>query len=132
MSDNYERTTVRTTSEPDRVVIRRGGSTGWWVAALVAIVAIVAVIFMYVNSGGPTQADLQAARDQGATEANIANASASAQQAASVAAQAAQDAAAGAARATEHAAQSAASASQAAASSAADAAEDATTSEPPR
>jgi hypothetical protein len=127
MPEEYERTTV--THEPERIVVRRGSSAGWWVAALVAIVAIVAVIFMYTNAN-PTQSQLDAARDQGATEANLATASASAQQAASVAAQAAQDAAAGAARATENAAQSAANATAQAADATADAARDASTTEP--
>ena len=113
MPDSYERTTV--TNEPETVVVRRGGgSAGWWMAAVVAVVAIVAVAFMYMNAGGPSESELQAARDRGVADANLAAASASAQQAASVAAQAAQDAAAGAARATESAAQSAATATESA------------------
>ena len=123
MSD-YERTTV--THQPETVVIRRSNSAaGWWVAALVAIVAIFGVMLM-INGAGPTQDDLQAARDQGAVEANMANATTGAQQAAVSAAQAAQDAATGAARATESAAQAAA----ATADQAADAARDVSSTEP--
>ena len=127
MSD-YERTTV--THEPERVVVHRGGSTaGWWVAAVVAIVAIFGVIFV-INSSGPTRDDLQAARDQGTVEANMANATQGAQQAATSAAQAAQDAATGAARATESAAQAAATSTAQAADATADAARDVSTTEP--
>jgi hypothetical protein len=92
----------------------------------VAVVAIVAVAFMFVNAG-PSPDELQAARDRGVAEANLANASQSAQEAAAVAAQAAQDAAAGAARATESAAQTAARETEQAADSASDAAQDAVT-----
>jgi len=126
MSD-YERTTV--TREPETVVVRRSGSaTGWWVAALVAIIALFGVIFLINNSN--SQTDLQAARDQGATEATLANSAANAQQAASNAAQAAQDAAGGAARATESAAQAAASRTEQAVDATADAARDASSTEP--
>jgi hypothetical protein len=129
MPEEIERTTV-VRDTPERVVeVHRGSSAGWWIAALVAIVAIVAVAFLYMNNTS-TQADLQAARDQGIAEANLANAAASAQQAAATAAQASQDAAAGAARATESAAQSAASEAANAVDATADAARDATTTEP--
>jgi len=126
---DYERTTV--THEPETVVVRRGGSSaGWWVAAIVAIVAIFGVIFMVNASNSNTDDALQAARDQGAAEATLGNATANAQQAASSAALAAQDAAGNAARATESAAQAAAQRTQQAADDAAAAARDATTTEP--
>ncbi len=127
MSD-YERTTI--TREPvDRVVVQRSGSSaGWWVAALVAVIALFGVIFVVSNSSNDSA--LQAARDQGAAEATLANATADAQQAASNAAQAAQNAAGGAARATESAAQAAAAKTQDAAAATADAAQDATSTEP--
>lgn len=125
---NDERVTV--TQEPATVVVRRGSSTaGWWVAALVAIVAIFGVVFMITRTG-PTPDDLQAARDQGAVEANMANATVGAQAAAASAAQAAQDAATGAARATESAAQAAAATTARAADATADAGRDVTTPEP--
>ena len=97
MSDD-ERTTV--TREPETVVARRSSSAGWWVAALVAIVAIFGVMFMLTRNG-PTQEDLQAARDQGVVEANMASATTGAQQAAASAAQAAQAAAARTAQAAD-------------------------------
>ncbi|HEX7948126.1 MAG TPA: hypothetical protein VF495_25900, partial [Phenylobacterium sp.] len=73
MSD-YERTTV--TREPvETVVVRRSSSAaGWWVAAIVAIVALFGVIFLVNN--GSNEGALQAARDQGATEATLANSAA--------------------------------------------------------
>ena len=128
MSDN-ERTTI--TREPaDRVVVERSGSSaGWWVAALVAVIALIGVIFL-VNNSSTGQDALQAARDQGATEANLANAATGAQTAAASAATAAQDAASGAARATESAAQAAASRSAQAVDATADAARDASSTEP--
>ena len=126
MSD-YERTTV--TREPETVVIRRSSSAGWWVAALVAVVAIFGVMFM-ITRNGPTQEDLQAARDQGVVEANMASATTGAQQAAASAAQAAQDAASGAARATDSAAQAAAARTAQAADATADAARDITSTDP--
>src|SRR5689334_2534351 len=100
MSD-YERTTV--TREPaEQVVVRRtGSSAGWWVAAIVAIVAIFGVIFLINASNANNDDALQAARDQGAAEATLANAATNAQQAAANASVAAQDAAGNAARATE-------------------------------
>ena len=126
---DYERTTV-TDAPTERVVVRSGSSAGWWVAAIVAIVAIFGVIFMINQSNANDDAALQAARDQGAAEATLGNATANAQAAASNAAQAAQDAAGNAARATESAAQAAAQRTQAAADNAADAARDVSTTEP--
>lgn len=127
MSDN-ERTTI--TREPaDRVVVERSGSAaGWWVAALVAVVALIGAIFLFNNTNG--QDALQAARDQGANEANLVNAATGAQTAAANAASAAQDAASGAARATESAAQAAASRTTQAVDATADAARDASSTEP--
>ncbi|MDP3173760.1 MAG: hypothetical protein Q8M88_04940, partial [Phenylobacterium sp.] len=46
---------------------RAASNAGWWVAALVAIVAVAALLFMF-NGGRTTDADLQAARDSGRTE----------------------------------------------------------------
>jgi len=79
-------------------VVRERSSAGWWIAALVAVVAIVGVIFM-LNGGTNSQSDLQAARDQGAAQAQAENAVAGAQAAASQAAQSAQVAVENSARA---------------------------------
>ncbi len=82
---DYLRRTV--TSEPvvtrrEEVYVTRGANTaGWWIAALVAVIAIVGVIFLISNNN--TQAQLQAARDQGAAQAGLENATTNAQIAAS-------------------------------------------------
>ena len=88
----------RTIEEPgtlrrEEVRITRGSNNaGWWIAALVAIVAIVGVIFLM--NGSTTQTDLQNARNEGAAQQAMTNAASDAQVAASQATQAAQDAAA--------------------------------------
>jgi glucan phosphoethanolaminetransferase (alkaline phosphatase superfamily) len=122
--DYIERTTI--TEVPVR---REANAAGWWVAALVAIVAIAGLVFMFV-SNNPTQSDLQAARDQGVAEATVANATVNAQAAAAQASQAAQSAVETTARASEQAANRASEAAQSAAASTAEAAQDATTTEP--
>lgn len=114
-----------------QLVVGRSSTAGWWVAAVVAIVAIVGVVLLVTRSG-PTPADLQAARDQGAVEANLTNAAQSAQQAAATAAQSAQNAAAGAAAATESAAQAAAQKTEQAVDATAAAASDVTEPVEPR
>lgn len=122
MNEEIERTTI--VREPVQTVeVRRSSNAGWWVAALVAVIAVAALFVMF--AGQTDRDELQAARDQGVAEATIANASQSAQQAAVAASQAAQNAAAGAAEATENAAQTAAQASQETADAATDAAKDA-------
>jgi len=127
--DYVERTVVEpTTVRREEVrVTRESSNAGWWIAALVAIVAIVGVIFLMNNSSD--QADLQAARDQGMTEATLANAASNAQTAAMQASDAARNAADSTARATEHAAQAAAANTAAAAQNTADAAADTVTVE---
>jgi CBS domain containing-hemolysin-like protein len=128
MSDQYERTTV--TSEPAQVVIReRSNSAGWWVAALVAVIALVGVVF-YMSNSGTTPNELEAAREQGAAEANLATATQNAQSAATTAAQSAQNAAENAASATESAASAAAARTDQAIDDASKAAQDAVTAEP--
>jgi len=128
MSEQYERTTV--TTEPERVVIReRSSPVGWWVAALVAIVALVAVFF-FMSNPAATPDQLEAARDQGAAEAGLAAATQNAQQAATTAAQSAQQAAENAASATESAASAAAARTDQVIDDASKAAQDATTIEP--
>ena len=124
----YERTTV--TGEPTHVVIReRNSSAGWWVAAMVAIFALVGVVF-FITSSGATPDDLQAARDQGAAEAGLAAATENAQAAATTAAQSAQMAAANAASATESAANAAAARTDQVITDASQAAEDASATVP--
>jgi hypothetical protein len=124
----------RTVEEPVTVrreevrVTRDSGNAGWWIAALVAVVAIVGVIFL-MNSN-TTQTDLQNARTEGAAQQALSTAATDAQAAAGQASQAAQDAARSTAQATETAAQAAADRTAAAAQTATDAAQDATTSEP--
>lgn len=127
MSDN-ERTTV--TGGPERVNIReRSSSAGWWVAALVAVIALVGVVVFMSNSGTTPNA-LEAAREQGAAEANLATATQSAQAAAATAAESAQNAAANAASATESAASAAAARTEQVMDDASQAAQDAVTVEP--
>lgn len=97
-------------------VIRTSNPTGWIVAAVLAIAALVGAFF-YMNQN--SQADLQAARDQGAVQAQIDNAASNAQAAAGQAEQSAQSSIGSAARATENAANAAADRSAAAADTAA-------------
>jgi len=131
--DYVERTVTTEAPAPARteVVHVRGSNAGWWVAAIVAIVAIAGLVFLFTSQSTPT--DLQAARDEGAAQATLDNATMSAQQAAADASQAAQSAVEGAARASETAAANAADAAdrtaqaaQNAAAGASDAAQDAT------
>jgi hypothetical protein len=119
-------TTVRT---KEVRVVRERSSAGWWIAALVAIVAIVGVIFL-LNGGMNSQTDLQAARDQGAAQAQAENAVAGAQTAASQAAQSAQVAVENSARASETAARAAADRTSAAVNDATSATRDAVAREP--
>jgi hypothetical protein len=128
--DYVERTVeAPTTVRREEVrVTRTSGNAGWWIAALVAVVAIVGVIFLMNNTN--SQADLQNARTEGAAQQALSTAAGDAQTAASQATQAAQDAAQGAARATENAAQTAADRSTQAADAATNAAQDASATEP--
>lgn len=84
---------------PERVVeVRRtGGATGWFVAGIVAIVAIIAVAFMLtVGSRTPSDDQLLQAQEQGRAVGALQGAQAGADQAQSVAQQAARDATAAA------------------------------------
>jgi len=118
-----------TTVRRDEVRVTRDGSNaGWWIAALVAVVAIVGVIFLMNNS--TSQVDLQNARNEGAAQQALSTAAGDAQTAATQATQAARDAAQSTARATETAAQAAADRTTQAADAAANAAHDASTTEP--
>lgn len=106
-------------------------NAGWWIAALVAVVAIVGLVFMFNNNA--TSTDLQAATDAGRSEAMMETATTQAQTAAQAASEASANAASSMAGATQAAADSArnaadrtAEASRNAAAVATDAAQDAT------
>ena len=105
-----------------------GGAAGWWVAAFVAVVAIIGIVF-WMNSQ-PGDAQLQAAQDQGRAQAALDTAQA--QAAASSAAVASSNAADSMARSTQAAADSAKAAAEHTARTAQDAASNAsdTVSEP--
>jgi hypothetical protein len=124
----------RTIEEPatlrrEEIRVTRGSNNaGWWIAALVAIVAIVGVIFLM--NGSTTQADLQNARTEGAAQQALTTAAGDAQAAATQATQAAQDAAHSTAQATETAAQAAANRTAQTARTASEAAQDAAATEP--
>lgn len=79
---------------PREVVVRReGGSTGWFVAGAVAIVAVVAVAFMLtVGARTPSQDQIAQAQEQGRAVGVIEGAQTGAAQATVVAQQAARDA----------------------------------------
>ena len=137
---------VRTTVTHDTAEVRReelresarqNSNTGWWVAALVAIVAVVGLFFMFggqrANNG-----EIQAAREAGQADATLDSATQRATVAAATATEAAQDAAESTAVATQAAAENAqaaaertAEATQAAAAEVGQAAEDAAASTPP-
>ncbi len=129
-----ERESVRETGEVH--VVRESNSAAWWVAALVAIVALAGLFWLF-SSNQTDVADLEAAREAGRIEAMNETAAMQAQSAAVAAQQASSQATESMVRATEQAAANAAAASeaaaretQAAAASAADAAQDAAAEAP--
>jgi hypothetical protein len=120
-----EEPAVRREVEPSR---SGGNSAGWWIAALVALAAVVG---LFMIMGNDNAQDLQAAREAGRTEAVVDSASTDAQRAATAASDAARSASAsmaGAASSAGQAADSAADRAQQAATSAGDAASDAAAS----
>jgi hypothetical protein len=126
-----EPATVRREVEP-----ARRSNSGWWIAALVAVIAVAGLFFM-MNGRTATDSDVIAARESGRNEAMIDNAAAQAQAAAANASEASANAASSMADATRSAADSASSAAertaqagQNAAASAADAATDASETAP--
>ena len=121
---DYVERTVETPAGVRREEVRvvRSNNTGWWIALAVAIVATVGALFWY-NASQNSSIDLQAARDEGAAQASLADAAANAQASAAQAAQAAQTAATTSTQVTESAARSAAA-------NATTAARDAAASEP--
>jgi hypothetical protein len=80
-------------------------STGWWIATLVAVIAVMGLIFLYTSR--PGQADLQAATDAGRAQAAVENAATQAQAAATSASVASANAADSMARTTQVAADNA-------------------------
>jgi hypothetical protein len=132
-----ERTTVSDTPR-GRETVRESmpapvktGAAGWWIAAIVAIVAVAGLIVLF--GAQDRQSELQAARNQGAAQASLDAATADTQRAAAQASQAAQSAVGSTARASQHAAdaaQSAAAQTAQAAQSAGDSARDAAATEP--
>jgi cell division protein FtsX len=116
-----ERTTVRETPE-----VVRSSAAGWWIAAIVAIIAVAGLLFVFSTQN--RQSELQAARDQGAAEAGLAAATTDAQRAATQASQAAQSAVDSTTRASQRAA--AANQTRQSAQTAGDATRDASAVEP--
>lgn len=121
MSMDNETRTERTTRE-EPISVRReevretrrdgGSNAGWWIAALVAIVAIVGILFLFTNDDAADEMDLQAARDAGRAEALLESANQQAQAAAAATSQAARDAAGSAQDAAQSAAESGEQAAQ--------------------
>ena len=91
---------------------RTPDTAGWWIAALVAIVAVVGAIYL-LTGAQPSSAKLQAAHDQGVAEAQVNAAAHGAQLSAAHAAKAAEAAATSRTRVTETAARAAASSADA-------------------
>jgi hypothetical protein len=112
-------------------VTTRSSNAGWWIAGVVAAVAIVGLIFLFATQN--QQDTLQAAHDQGVAEARQDSATADAQRAAMQASQSAQTAADSTARASQRAADAAQAAARRTAEearSAQAAGQDAATTEP--
>jgi len=80
-------------------------STGWWIATIVAVIAVMGLIFLYTSR--PGDADLQAATDAGRAQAAVENAATQAQNAANSASAASANAADSLARSTQAAADNA-------------------------
>jgi hypothetical protein len=108
--ENEPRVTRTIIEEP--AVIRREevrtterSSTGWWIATIVAVIAVMGLIFLYTSR--PGEADLQAAQDAGRAQAAVENAATQAQAAANSASVASANAADSMARSTQAAADNA-------------------------
>lgn len=112
-------------------VVRESNAAAWWVAALVATIAVIAMVWLF-TSGRQQTAEIEAAREAGRAEAMMDVTAAQAQSAALAAQEASRSTTQSLARATEMAAADAAAASrqaadeaQAAAANVSDAAQDA-------
>ena len=98
----------------EAVEAARGPNTiGWWIAAAVAVGAVVGALYL-LSGVRPSPAKLQAAHDRSVAEAQIDDAAFGAQIAAAHAAKAAQAATASQTQATEQAAQAGAASAEAA------------------
>jgi lysylphosphatidylglycerol synthetase-like protein (DUF2156 family) len=103
--------------------VARAAATGWFVAGAVAIVAVVAIVFMLtVGARTPSQDQIAQAQEQGRVVGNLEGAQTGAAQATIVAQQAARDASAAADSARRSTEATAANAAQAAHDAAASAA----------
>jgi hypothetical protein len=103
-------------------------STGWWIATIVAVIAVMGLIYLYTSR--PGGADLQAATDAGRAQATMENAATQAQNAANSAAAASANAADSLARNTQAAADNAKAAADRTAQSADQAASNASATAP--
>jgi hypothetical protein len=140
MSDDdfVERTRVTHGPEGERREVyreRSSGVAGWWIAAIVAVVAVVGLALIFASQN--RQQALQQAKAEGAAQATLEMATANAQRSAAQASQAAQSAMDSTARASQRAAETAqsaanqtAQAAQSTAENASDAARDAAAQEP--
>jgi hypothetical protein len=99
-------------SDTPSLSARKSNATVWWIAAVVAIVAVIGA-FVLLSGARPSPAKLQATRDQGRAEAQIDDAAYSAHLAAAHAAKFAGAAAASHARAIEAGAQTGAASADA-------------------
>jgi type VI protein secretion system component VasK len=95
-------------------VVRESNTAAWWVAALVALIAVVGLVWMF-NADRQQTADIAAAREAGRAEAMMDVSAAQAQSAALAAQEASRSTTESLARATEQAAADAAAASREAA-----------------
>lgn len=126
-------------AEPERTVVHhttevRESNAAWWIGALVAIVAILAVVFLVTRSPADTSDDVAAALEQGRLQGALESTQSNLSAAQDSAARATQNAAEATAQASANAAEAARTATDRAADAAATAADrvgDAVTVEQP-
>jgi hypothetical protein len=113
--------------EPEHTVVHttevRESSAAWWIGALVAIVAILAVVFLVTRGPADTSDDVATALEQGRLVGALESTQSSLSSAQDAAARATSDAAAATANASANAAEAARAASERAADAAASAAD---------